>query len=104
MSNSDRVANRKNVQAQQSDIPSHFRAIISRPEPTRPFSFRWPRRTSSWQAYAQAVIVVALCTLLAWLMFPYFAQSSLIMVYLVGVVIAATRCGRGPSIMASILS
>ncbi len=104
MSNPDRVAKHKNMQAQQGKINSLLLALRQQPEPPRLFSLPRLRRTSSWRAYAQALIVVALCTLLAWLMFPYFAQSSLIMVYLVGVVITAARCGRGPSIMASILS
>src|SRR5258708_33118793 len=104
MSNPDRVAKHKNVQAQQGKINSLLLALRQEPEPPRLFSLPRLRRTSSWRAYAQALIVVALSTLLAWLMFPYFAQSSLIMVYLVGVVITAARCGRGPSIMASILS
>jgi two-component system sensor histidine kinase KdpD len=50
------------------------------------------------------MLVVILCTLIAWLMFPYFAPANLIMVYLVGVMVVAIRFGRGPSILASILS
>ena len=60
--------------------------------------------TSRWNAYANAALLVALCTGLAWLMHPYFAAANLIMVYLVGVVLVATRYGRGPSILASVLS
>jgi len=37
-------------------------------------------------------------------MFPYFALSNLIMAYLLGVIIVATRYGRGPSLLASVLS
>jgi two-component system sensor histidine kinase KdpD len=37
-------------------------------------------------------------------MFPYFAAANLIMVYLLGVVIVAARFGRGPSILATVLS
>ena len=57
-----------------------------------------------WYAYAQAVGVVALTTALAWLMFPHFELANLIMVYLLGVVMVAARSGRGPSILASVLS
>ena len=57
-----------------------------------------------WYAYAQAVGVVALTTALAWLMFPYFERANLIMVYLLGVVMVAARSGRGPSLLASVLS
>ncbi len=58
----------------------------------------------AWPAYAQAMGVVALTTAVAWLMFPYFEFANLIMVYLLGVVLVAARSGRGPSILASVLS
>jgi len=38
---------------------------------------------------------------IAWAMFPYFAVSNLIMVYLLGVIIVATRYGRGGSLLAT---
>ncbi len=62
------------------------------------------KRTSKWRAYTFATIGVALCTAIAWLMFPFFDVANLIMVYLLGVVFIATRSGRGPSILASFLS
>ena len=65
---------------------------------------RAARRPSTGPAYAKAAGVVALCTGVAWLMFPHFAPANLIMVYLLGVVLAASRLGRGPSILASVLS
>jgi two-component system sensor histidine kinase KdpD len=37
-------------------------------------------------------------------MFPYFHLSNLIMVYLLGVMITAASCGRGPAILCSFLS
>jgi two-component system sensor histidine kinase KdpD len=61
-------------------------------------------RTSDWRQYAKGMLVVAECTALAWLMFPYFAAANLIMIYLLGVVIVAARFGRGPSILATVLS
>ncbi len=69
--------------------------------PVRPLSIE---RTSDWSQYVKGVLVVVECTALAWLMFPYFALANLIMVYLLGVVIVAARCGRGPSIVATVLS
>jgi two-component system sensor histidine kinase KdpD len=63
-----------------------------------------PARRMDWPGYALACLVVGLCTGLAWLMFPYFNLSNLIMAYLLGVVVIATRTGLGPSILASILS
>ncbi|MGH7420139.1 MAG: DUF4118 domain-containing protein [Candidatus Rokuibacteriota bacterium] len=67
-----------------------------------------PRRTgrspTDWWPYGFALGAVALCTALAWSMFPYLDSSNLIMVYLLGVIVVATRSGRGPSLMASVLS
>lgn len=62
------------------------------------------QRTSPQSAYLQGVAVILACTVLAWLIFPYFALANLIMVYLLGVVFVATRYGRGPSAVASLLS
>jgi two-component system, OmpR family, sensor histidine kinase KdpD len=62
------------------------------------------RRPSNGRAYVRALAVVVVCTGLARLMFPHFAPANLIMVYLVGVVIVALGCGRGPAMLASLLS
>src|SRR5437762_243633 len=56
------------------------------------------------RAYAGATLLVTAATGVAWLMLPYFALENLIMVYLLGVLVAATRFGRGPSVLASLLS
>ena len=63
-----------------------------------------PRPPVDWGGYGQAAGIVALCTAVAWLMFPYFAPANLIMVYLLGTVLTAARLGRGPAILASVLS
>jgi len=68
---------------------------------------RWPgfpQRTRNWPAYAASAGVVVACTLLATIMYPYLAEANLVMVYLLGVVIVASRFGRGPAVAASILS
>jgi two-component system sensor histidine kinase KdpD len=62
-----------------------------------------PQRTE-WPAYSRAVIAVALCTGLAWVMFPHFELANIVMLYLLGVVGASAISGRGPSIVASVLS
>ena len=59
---------------------------------------------NNWSDYGWGVAIIALCTALAWYIFPYFAEANLIMVYLLGVVVVAIRCGRLPAIMASVLS
>ncbi|MBK8027982.1 MAG: DUF4118 domain-containing protein [Chloroflexi bacterium] len=75
--------------------------ITGEPEQPRPLLAQMPRRTSSWGAYAQALAIVLICTLLAALVYPLFVPANLVMIYLVGVVIVASRYGRGPSVLAS---
>jgi len=72
-------------------------AVVARPVRHRPVVTDWP-------SYAVALGVVGLCTGIAWLMYPYFGLSNLIMVYLLGVVAVAARSGRGPTVFASVLS
>jgi two-component system sensor histidine kinase KdpD len=69
------------------------------PRPVRPLA-----ESTDWPAYLEALIAVALCTGIAWLMFPYFGLSNLIMIYLLGVVAVAARSGRAPTVLASVLS
>jgi two-component system, OmpR family, sensor histidine kinase KdpD len=57
-----------------------------------------------WAGYGFGLGVVAVCTGLAWMMSYRFELSNLIMAYLLGVVVVATRSGRGPTILASVLS
>jgi two-component system sensor histidine kinase KdpD len=78
--------------------------ISGDPDDSRPLPMQMWQRTSSWMSYANAALVVAICSLLAWMMYRHFVAANLVMVYLVGVVIVAARYGRGPSILASILS
>jgi len=59
---------------------------------------------SDWAPYGWATAVVALATGAAWLTLPYFELANLVMVYLLGIVVVATRYGQGPSLVASILS
>src|SRR5436305_8713155 len=62
------------------------------------------QRDSLGSLYGRAFMVVAICTLIASAMFPYFALANLCMVYLTGVVASALYYGRGPSILVTILS
>jgi two-component system sensor histidine kinase KdpD len=57
-----------------------------------------------WKRYLAAIASVVACTLVAAAMAPYFERANVIMVYLVGVILVAGRFGRGPSILAAILS
>jgi two-component system sensor histidine kinase KdpD len=73
-------------------------------EATRTAAEEAPARPIEWKRYGWGAVTVLACTALTGLMFPYFALANLIMVYLVGVVLVANRWGRGPSILAAILS
>ena len=60
--------------------------------------------TSSRAAYGWGTLSVALYTLLAWLWFPSLTETNLVMFYLLGIVVIAMRCGRGPALWAAVLS
>ncbi|MBI2205867.1 MAG: DUF4118 domain-containing protein [Candidatus Rokubacteria bacterium] len=66
--------------------------------PQRSFPPHW---LTSGYAYAVAAVVVA--TLVSWPMFPFVEPANLVMTYLLAVVFAAVRGGRGPSVLASVL-
>jgi two-component system sensor histidine kinase KdpD len=55
------------------------------------------------KGYLWAVAITLICALLARLMHGQLELANLIMLFLLGVVFIATRFGRGPSILASIL-
>jgi two-component system sensor histidine kinase KdpD len=59
---------------------------------------------TEWAAYGWATAVVALASGVAWLTLPFFELANLVMVYLLGIVVVATRYGRGPSLVSSVLS
>ena len=54
--------------------------------------------------YEMGFFYFILATALSFLMYPYFELPNLIMVYLVGVMVTAIYCGRGPAILISLLS
>src|SRR5207248_2376011 len=61
-------------------------------------------RASEPVPYAAALATALASTALAWLMFPRFELSNIIMVYLLGVVVVSMRFGRVASALASVLS
>jgi two-component system sensor histidine kinase KdpD len=75
-----------------------------RAKPREEASPRLPAPRSPPRHYLSAAGIVLVCTGIAALMFPRFDRANLVMVYLVGVLIAAARFGRGPGMMASLLS
>jgi two-component system sensor histidine kinase KdpD len=62
-----------------------------------------PKRISL-SDYGGGFLFVILASVLCFLMYPYFDLSNLIMVYLLGVMLTATSCGRGPAILVSLVS
>jgi two-component system, OmpR family, sensor histidine kinase KdpD len=54
--------------------------------------------------YEMALFYLVLATGLCFLMYPFFDLPNLIMVYLLGVLVTAVQCGRGPAILNSFLS
>ena len=57
-----------------------------------------------WDLYGWAVVVTALCTAVAFVMYPRFELSNIVMVYLLGVTVAGLRLGRAPSLLTSVLN
>lgn len=69
--------------------------------PARPAAARPP---VAWLPYALTLAIVAGCTLISESMRRMaLAEANIAMVFLLGVVVAATRLGRGPAILASVL-
>ena len=102
------------------DAAPHGGGAAGRPSaglayPRRSASYRWlaprsttrqgaPRAGSALRAYGAGLAATALCSVPAWVIAPWMALDSLVMVYLVGVVVVAARYGRGPSIVAAVAS
>src|SRR5580692_4219834 len=55
-----------------------------------------------WERYWAALAICGCCTAAAAVMYPYFALTNLVMVYLLGATVAALRLGRGPASLAAV--
>jgi two-component system, OmpR family, sensor histidine kinase KdpD len=55
-----------------------------------------------WERYWAALAISACCTGVAAVMYPYFALTNLVMVYLLGATVAALRLGRGPASLTAV--
>jgi len=71
--------------------------------PTQPARYR-PPEPSRLDHYVWCTVLVAAVTGLCWALFPFVDRSDLIMLYLVGIMLAAVRFGRGPSTLTTLLS
>src|SRR6185312_7334980 len=61
-------------------------------------------RPIPWDRYGWAVLTTAVCTGIAFALYPHFELSNLVMVYLLGVTIAGLRLGRMPSLLTAALN
>ena len=63
-------------------------------------------RPRAWRKreFAASALMVAVCTAISQLMFPYFERLDIAMVYLLGVVFISSRTSKWPSLFATILS
>lgn len=77
-------------------------AKVKYPQPVLP-SVPGPE-SRTWQHYVYSVILVVLVSLVGQPVRLVIEPTNLVMLYLLAVVIAAIRWGRGPSILAAILS
>ena len=57
-----------------------------------------------WDRYAWALTSALVCTAAAFLMYPRFELSNLVMVYILGVTLAGLRLGRGPAALTAVLN
>jgi two-component system, OmpR family, sensor histidine kinase KdpD len=61
--------------------------------------------TINWRNYGTTAVVCAVCSFLGWICHKLgLAEANVVMVFLVGVAIVAARLGRGPAIVAAIVS
>lgn len=69
-----------------------------------PVHLIWFRLKYGVRRYAWGIAAPLICTLIVWPLRQVLGPSSILMTYLLGVFIVASRCGRGASITASFLS
>lgn len=85
-----------------SDLQSELSVFKKRPLPGLKQTI--PSKTKKpYGGYFWAIAITLLSTMLGRLMLGHLELANLVMVYLLGVVFVATRCGLGPSILASVL-
>jgi two-component system, OmpR family, sensor histidine kinase KdpD len=73
----------------------------------KPPGFSFPdegARQIRWDRYAYALVTTAVCTAVAFVLYPHFELSNLVMVYLLGVTVAGLRLGRAPALMTAALN
>lgn len=76
---------------------------IAAATPIAPDTMR-PRRPPDWRPYALGAAVCAAAAALASALFPVFELANIIMVFLLAVVLVSVKFGRGPAVLATLLS
>ena len=71
-----------------------------RPEAGEPL----PRRRRVARDYLLSVLCVVASTAVAFLLFRRTELADIVMIYILGIIVVATRLGRGPSLLTSLLS
>jgi two-component system, OmpR family, sensor histidine kinase KdpD len=61
-------------------------------------------RAIRWERFAWALATTAICTGVAFAIYPRFELSNLIMVYLLGVTVAGLRFGRAPALLTAAMN
>ena len=84
--------------------PIDVYVVSSAPEPSLAAEPRELVRRQPWRRYLLAAALVAAATLVGHLLSGAFSPTNLVMIYLAVVVVAAVYLGRGPAILASVLS
>jgi len=82
------------VYVMSGDVGEAIPRLAAKPAPQK----------SNMAEWLLSVAIVAACTGIAALMFSYFSLVDLAMVYILGIMIAASRTGKGPSLLATLLS
>ena len=94
--------------------PDIDRVEVGQPQPARPARSAAPGAGAAWEAaakpgaalrrYGLAATACAVTTLLTHWLVPYFDAANIVMVFLVTVVGVALWLGRGPSVLAAVMS
>jgi two-component system, OmpR family, sensor histidine kinase KdpD len=56
-----------------------------------------------WRSYGFALLVLLACNALAWICSDFLALTNILMIYLIGVLVVVSKCGKGPSTLTCIL-
>ncbi len=62
-----------------------------------------PKQGKAWREYLKSLVLVAAATLASELVYQVLSPTNLVMIYLLAVVLAATRLGRKPAILTAFL-